>query len=74
MEILRVKNNRIVDRVLQQIRDDETLDDMELDEVFERCLDANDVPEEQRPALLHAYQEVVTSLHDDDTRAEQEGC
>lgn len=73
MEILRVKNSRVVDRVLQQIRDDETLDDMDLDEVFERCLTANDVPEEQRPELLRAYREAVASLQNDDIRAEQEG-
>lgn len=70
MEILRVKNNRIIDRVLGQIHDEETLDDLDVNDVFERCLNAHQVPEAQRPELLRAYQETVTSLYDDDTRAE----
>lgn len=70
MEILRVKNNRIIERVLGQIHDGETLDDLDVDEVFSRCLDVHEVPEEQRPELLLAYRETVSSLHEDDTRAE----
>ncbi|SFW21222.1 exonuclease SbcCD subunit D C-terminal domain-containing protein [Nitrosovibrio sp. Nv17] len=70
MEILRVRNNRIVDRVLGRIHEEETLDDLGVDEVFERCLAAHAVPEEQRPALIHAYRETLASLHDEDMRAE----
>ncbi len=69
MEILRIKNNRIVDRVLGQIRDGETLDDLNVDDVFARCLAAHDVPEAQRPELLRAYRETLTSLYEEDTRA-----
>lgn len=70
MEILRVKNNRIIDRVLAQIHDQETLDDLNVNEVFERCLAVNDVPEEQQPELIRAYRETVASLDEDDTRIE----
>jgi exonuclease SbcD len=70
MEILRVKNNRIVERVMGQIHEEETLDDLNLDDVFERCLAMHDVPEEQRPELLRAYQEALASLYQDDVRAE----
>ncbi len=70
IEILRVKNNRIIDRVLGQIHDEETLDDLDVNDVFKRCLDAHQIPEGQRPELLRAYQETVTSLYDDDTQAE----
>lgn len=70
MELLRVRNNRIIDRVLNRIHDDETLDDLNVDDVFERCLDTHEVSEEQRPELLLAYQEIVTSLHEEDARAE----
>lgn len=65
MDILRVKNNRIIDRVLGQIHDEETLDDLNVNDVFERCLAVHDVPEEQRPELLRAYQETLSSLYDD---------
>lgn len=70
MEILRIKNNRIIDRVLGQIHEEETLDDLNVNDVFERCLAVHDVPEEQRPELLRAYQETVSSLHEDDVQAE----
>ena len=70
MEILRIKNNRIIDRVLGQIHEEETLDDLNVNDVFERCLVVHDVPEEQRPELLRAYQETISSLNDDDVQAE----
>ncbi|MEM6483411.1 MAG: exonuclease SbcCD subunit D C-terminal domain-containing protein [Pseudomonadota bacterium] len=70
MEILRIKNNRIVDRVISQIHEEETLDDLNVNDVFGRCLAVHDVPEEQRPELLQAYQETVSSLHEDDAQAE----
>jgi len=70
MEILRVKNNRVIDRVLGRIHDEETLDDLNEDDVFERCLVAHDVPEDQRPELLRAYQETRSSLYEDDLQAE----
>ncbi len=70
MEILRIKNNRIIDRVLGQTHEEETLDDLNEDEVFERCLAVHEVPEDQRPELLRAYQETVSSLYEDDAQAE----
>ena len=70
MEILRVKNNRIIDRVLNQIHDNETLDDLNVNDVFERCLSVHEVPEAQRQELFRAYQETVTSFYEDDARAE----
>jgi exonuclease SbcD len=70
MEILRIKNNRIIDRVLGQIHEEETLDDLNVSDVFERCLAVHEVPEDQRPELLRAYQETVSSLYEDDVQAE----
>lgn len=70
MEILRVRNNRIIERVLGQIHEEETLDDLNVNDVFERCLTVHNVPEDQRPELLSAYQETLTSLYEDDTQAE----
>ena len=66
IEILRVKNNRIIDRVLGRLHTEETLDDLTVNDVFERCLAAHNVPDEQRPALLRTYQEAVASLDEDD--------
>ena len=70
MEILRIKNNRIIDRVLGQTHEEETLDDLNVDDVFERCLAAHEVPDDQRSELFLAYQETLSSLHEDDLQAE----
>lgn len=70
LQILRIKNNRIIDHVLGQRHSAESLDDLSVNDVFERCLAAYEVPENQRPELFRAYQEVVLSLDEDDTRAE----
>ena len=70
LEILRVKNSRIVDRMASMATADETLDDLTVEEVFERCLDAHEIPDQQRPVLRQAYHQVVKSLHEDDLRAE----
>ncbi|SCX26926.1 Exodeoxyribonuclease I subunit D [Nitrosomonas eutropha] len=70
MEILRIKNNRIIDRVLGQMHAEETLDDLNVNDVFGRCLAVHDVPEAQRPELHRAYQETLLSLYEDDVQAE----
>jgi DNA repair protein SbcD/Mre11 len=70
MDVLRVKNNRIIDRVLGQIHEEETLDDLDVNDVFERCLAVHEVPDDQRTELLRAYQETLLSLYEDDSWAE----
>lgn len=70
LEILRIKNTRILDRVLGLLPDAQTLDDLSVEDVFERCLAVHKVPAEQRPDLLCAHVEVVSSLFEEDVRAE----
>ena len=70
LEILRVKNNRIIERALRPIDEEETLEDLNENDVLERCLDVHDIPEDQRPELLRAYQETLSSLYEDDLQAE----
>ena len=70
MEILRVKNNRIIDRVLGQVHEEEPLDDLNVTDVFERCLAVHEVPKDLRPELLRTYQETLSSLYEDDLQAE----
>jgi DNA repair protein SbcD/Mre11 len=70
IEILRVKNNRMVERAMSGKPGEETLDDLNVTDVFERCLEAHDVSEERRPALLSAYREIIVSLDEQDLRAE----
>lgn len=73
LEVLRIRNQRITQKMLVQNTQEETLDDLNEQEVFERCLDAHQVPSEQREDLLGSYQQVLTSLHEDDGMAAAEG-
>ncbi|MEI8083527.1 MAG: exonuclease SbcCD subunit D C-terminal domain-containing protein [Actinomycetes bacterium] len=70
LEVLRIKNNRIVDRVLKAGADGETLDDLDEEAVFEQCLVAHGVLDEQRAALWGTYREALDSINNDDLRAE----
>ena len=69
MEILRIKNARIMARALERDGDADTLDTLDLYEVFERCLAAHDIPDEQRPDLRLAYKETIASLFEEDPHA-----
>ncbi|MBL4781154.1 MAG: exonuclease SbcCD subunit D C-terminal domain-containing protein [Porticoccaceae bacterium] len=68
--ILRIQNTRLIDRVLNSSHSDESLEDLSVDDVFARCLSAHDIPESQQANLLHSYRQTLSSLHDDDLRAE----
>ena len=70
MEVRRIKNKRVTDRVISTIADDETLDDLNPGDVFTRCLDAFDVPDEDREELTASYKEIIKSLHEEDVNAE----
>lgn len=66
MEIRRVKNKRLIDRVIGTSPEQETLDDFESTDIFDRCLDAFEVPAEEREELKNSYDEVIRSLHEED--------
>jgi exonuclease SbcD len=70
LEILRAKNMRLVDRTLSRMATEETLDDLDIEDVFARCLAAHEVPPEQQDELFSAFREVVCALHEDDLRGE----
>ncbi len=66
LRVLRIRNNRVVERVLGRMHDDETLDDLGINDVFERCLAAHDISVEQRPELVACYQEIIDALNDNE--------
>ncbi len=66
LEILRIKNNRIIEQVLKQSVIEETLDDLKVDDVFQRCLSTNLVPDEQYDELEATFQEIVSLIHEED--------
>lgn len=70
VEILRLQNKQIVDRILSQNNESESLEDLSVHDVFERCLSTEDYPDMQNDELRHAYNEILKSLYEDDTRAE----
>ncbi|HAR74665.1 MAG TPA: exonuclease sbcCD subunit D, partial [Psychrobacter sp.] len=69
-EVLKIKNTRTYNKVLNQQQISETLQDLNEEEVFERCLTAHNVPDEQRLTLREAYGQIVYDLHHADTQAE----
>lgn len=70
LDILRIKNQRVVEQVLSPSHHKQTLDDLDAMEVFERCLDAHGINEDQRPGLRDAYREILLSLVEEDKRAD----
>ncbi len=69
-EILRIRNNRLVQGVLEQIHDEESLGDLDELEVFARCLEAQGVVAEQQADLLGAYREILATFHHADPLAD----
>ena len=62
LEVLRIKNQQKRDQVMQSQRMDESLEALNPTQVFERCLIAHQVLEEQKPMLWSRYTEVIESL------------
>lgn len=71
-EILRVKNIRALESAIGGGEAGESLAELDPAEVFQRCLDANEVPEPQRPDLWSAYREAILCLNEADPMAPQE--
>lgn len=66
IEILRTRNMRLVERTLSGTSTEETLHDLDADEVFARCLAVHEVPTDQHEALLATFHETLLALHEDD--------
>jgi exonuclease SbcD len=59
-----------MDRAMNAITEDEVLDDLDPGDVFARCLDASDTPDEDREELTVSYNEIINSLREEDVNAE----
>lgn len=66
LEILRIRNRQTFNYAIRAVTQEETLDDLSVHDVFERCLDAFDVSDEERDDLKATYNEVVLSIHEED--------
>ncbi|MGE6795451.1 exonuclease SbcCD subunit D C-terminal domain-containing protein [Psychrobacter immobilis] len=69
-EVLKIKNTRTYNKILNQQQTSETLQDLNEMEVFERCLTINEVPDIQKDSLRDAYNRIVHDIHSIDSRAE----
>ena len=71
LEVLRLFNPRLNEQSLRSETDGETLAALGHEQVFLRCLNAQKIPEAQRPDLLAAYQDIVHELFAADPLAGQ---
>jgi exonuclease SbcD len=70
LTILRIRNRQFIQRVMASMQVQETLEDLNPEEVFTRCLDTFAVTEEERQPLRDAYHEILLEMQDEDTLAE----
>lgn len=70
IEIRRIKNMRVMDRLIRTAGTEETLDDLDEADVFQRCLDSFDVPDEEREELKVSYNEILRELYEEDVNEE----
>ena len=70
LEVLSIKNERMMAKILTSPTLQETLDDLDVTEVFERCLKAYEIPEEQQEELLHCYKMIIADMQDEDLNRE----
>ena len=62
LAVLRIKNLQKREQLIQSQRIDESLEELDPMQVFERCLAAQQVPEAQQPMLWARYADVLESL------------
>ncbi|MBF0317272.1 MAG: exonuclease SbcCD subunit D C-terminal domain-containing protein [Nitrospirae bacterium] len=66
LEVLRIKNNRVMERIIKRMSVDETLDNLDDGDVFNRCLEVHNIPLVQRQELLATYRDAVLSTREDE--------
>ncbi len=65
LELLRIRTASLYNRTLAESLASETLNELEVDEVFERCLELHAITEEQRLLLRSAFCEITQALEAD---------
>jgi exonuclease SbcD len=66
LEVLRIKNRVLIDKTLTPVHETETLETLDDADVFQRCLDAYEVEEEERALLTETYREAISLLQNTD--------
>ncbi len=70
IEIRRIKNRQFMQKLIKKSDKEEELDDLSEQDVFRRCLDSYDVPENERTDLISAYSEIINLIREEDLNAE----
>lgn len=70
VEVLRITDRAQTQHVLTATHESESLSQLDIYEVFDRCLEANAVPEEQKNKLRESYRDIVVNLEQQDINAE----
>ena len=70
IEILKITNTWIVNQIIQQMRVDESLTDLNERDVFNRCLETYKVPEVQRKELIDSFNLILNDIYQNDDLAE----
>jgi exonuclease SbcD len=70
LEILRIKNTKALSALFDSADEGGTLDELDVADVFSRCLERRSVPGGQRPELLSTYRELLALMDSQDSRAE----
>lgn len=69
LELLRIRDLVSSSGVLTAFQEMESLDSLTREEVFQRCLDANEVTEEEQKELHQAYKEILQKIDEADSLA-----
>ena len=62
LEILRIRNRKVSTDALSSLSEQRDLNDISAAQIFEHCLQANQVPEADRPELRAYYRQVLQDL------------
>ena len=68
LEILSIRNLKSATTTLQPVIPSELLEELDVTDVFQRCMNAHNVPETQQPDLMDAYQEILHTLREAETK------
>lgn len=64
MEALRISNSQMARQVLEAQEAEETLEELDPFQVFQRCLESHAIPEEERPELEASYKELWQEMEE----------
>lgn len=66
IEILKVKDARLVSAALSASQSCEELAELTETEVFERCMETTEIPPDQQERLMAAFREILRNLETDE--------